>query len=170
MIGARTIACTMASVVAAAGLAHAEDRLVPAPKGAPVLLEAIADGVQIYVCDAKGQGHEWIFKSPEANLFDRQGRQIGQHYAGPTWMTADRAAVVGEVISRADAPKPGAIPWLLLRGKNQVGTGPLASAAFIRRVDTVGGVAPAAGCDAAHLGEQARMRYSAVYEFLGAPK
>jgi hypothetical protein len=168
MSRALAIAWAAAAVMVAGAAAHAQERLVPGPKGAPMLLEAFADGVQIYVCEAKGQGYEWVFKSPEANLFDRQGRQIGQHYAGPTWMTADRSAVVGEVVARADAPKPGAIPWLLLRGKNQVGTGPLASAAFIRRAETVGGVAPAGGCDAAHSGEQARMRYSALYEFLGA--
>jgi Protein of unknown function (DUF3455) len=164
----RRMICYAAALLAACGAAHAEERLVPAPKGAPMLLEALADGVQIYVCEAKGSGYEWVFKSPEANLFDRNGRQIGQHYAGPTWMTADRSAVVGEVVARADAPKPGAIPWLLLRGKNQVGTGPLGSTAFIRRAETVGGVAPVGGCDAAHNGEQVRMRYSALYEFLGA--
>jgi hypothetical protein len=157
-----------AVLFAACSAAHAQERLVPAPKGAPMLLEAFADGVQIYTCEAKGSGYEWVFKSPEANLFDRNGRQIGQHYAGPTWMTADRSSVVGEVTARADAPKPGAIPWLLLRAKSHVGTGPLASTAFIRRAETAGGVAPAGGCDAAHNGEQARMRYSALYEFLGA--
>jgi hypothetical protein len=157
-----------AALFVACGAAHAEERLVPGPKGAPMLLEAIADGVQIYVCEAKGQGYEWVFKSPEANLFDRKGRQIGTHYAGPTWMTSDRAAVVGEVAAKADAPKPGAIPWLLLRATSHVGTGPLASAAFIRRAETVGGAAPVGGCDASHNGEQARMRYSALYEFLGA--
>jgi hypothetical protein len=157
-----------AALFAACSAAHAEERLVPGPKGAPMLLETLADGVQIYVCEAKGQSYEWVFKSPEANLFDRNGRQIGQHYAGPTWMTSDRSSVVGEVAAKADAPKPGAIPWLLLRAKSHVGTGPLASAAFIRRTETIGGVAPVGGCDAAHNGEQARMRYSALYEFLGA--
>jgi Protein of unknown function (DUF3455) len=164
----RRLICGAAALLAGCGAAHAEEPLVPAPKGAPMLLEALADGVQIYVCEAKGSGYEWVFKSPEANLFDRNGRQIGQHYAGPTWMTADRSSVVAEVAARADSPKPGAIPWLLLRATTHVGTGPLASAAFIRRTETVGGVAPKGGCDAAHNGEQARMRYSALYEFLGA--
>jgi hypothetical protein len=161
----RLICCAV--LFAACGTAHAEEQLVPRPKGAPTLLEALADGVQIYVCEAKGSGYEWVFKSPEANLFDRTGRQIGQHYAGPTWMTADRASVVGEVVAKADAPKPGAVPWLLLRATSHVGTGPVASAAFIRRSDTAGGVAPTGGCDAAHNGEQARMHYSALYEFIG---
>lgn len=164
----RIAACVVAAI-AVAGAAHAADPLVPSPQGAPLLLEAAADGVQVYVCEAKGQGFEWAFKAPEATLFDKQGLQIGTHFAGPTWKTSD-AAVVGEVAARADAPASGAIPWLLLRAKSHEGTGVLSTVAFIRRADTKGGAAPTAGCDAAHRGEQARIRYSALYQFYGAPK
>jgi hypothetical protein len=163
------IACYLVAALAVAGVAHAADPLVPAPQGAPLLLEVAADGVQIYVCEAKAQGFEWTFKAPEANLFDKQGLQIGTHFAGPTWKTSD-SAVVGEVAARADAPAGGAIPWLLLKTKSHEGTGVLSTAAFIRRADTKGGVAPTTGCDAAHRGEQARIRYSALYQFYGAPK
>src|SRR5205823_690235 len=82
-----------------AGVAYAADPLVPAPQGAPLLLELAADGVQIYACEAKGQGFEWVFKSPEANLFDQKGLQVGTHFAGPTWKIGEDA-VVGEVASR----------------------------------------------------------------------
>ncbi len=44
-----------------------------------------------------------------------------------------------EVVAKADAPKPGAIVWLLLRVKSREGAG-----------------------------KEARMRYSAVYEFYAA--
>jgi len=45
----------------------------------------------------------------------------------------------------------------------------LSPVAFIRRADTKGGVAPAAGCDAAHRGEAGpRVRYYALYQFFGA--
>ena len=50
------------------------------------------------------------------------------------------------------------------------GQGILGEAAFIRRTDTKGGVAPTAGCDAGHISEQVRMRYSALYQFFSAPK
>ena len=36
-----------------------------------------------------------------------------------------------------------------------------------QRADTEGGEAPQTGCDAGHLSAQARMRYSAVYQFFG---
>jgi hypothetical protein len=57
---------------------------------------------------------------------------------------------------------------LRLRAKSHEGNGPLASVAFIRRVETKGGIAPRAPCDAAHVSEQARMRYSAIYQFFAA--
>jgi hypothetical protein len=154
---------------ALAGVAYAADPLVPAPQGAPLLMEVAADGVQVYACEAKGQGFEWVFKAPEANLFDQKGLQVGTHFAGPTWKTGD-STVVGEVASRADAPASGAIPWLLLRAKSHDGSGVLSTVAFIRRAETKGGAAPTAGCDAAHSGAQARVRYSALYQFYGAAK
>ena len=121
------------------------------------------------IAEAKGQGFEWTFKAPDASLFDKQGLQIGTHFAGPTWKTSE-GAVVGELVSRADAPASGAIPWLLLRAKSHEGSGLLSTVAFVRRSDTKGGAAPNAGCDAAHQGEQARIRYSALYQFYGPAK
>src|SRR5471030_2331653 len=108
----------------------AADPLVPPPAGARLLLEAEADGVQIYTCTAKGAGFEWVLKAPEANLFDKKGLLVATHFAGPTWKTGDGAAVVGEVVTRADTPAAGAIPWLLLRAKSHEGTGGLATASF----------------------------------------
>jgi hypothetical protein len=82
----------------------------------------------------------------------------------------DSSAIVGEVVTKADAPEKNAIQWLLLRAKAHEGQGILADAAFIRRTETKGGVAPTTGCDAGHVSEQARMRYSAIYQFFSAPK
>jgi hypothetical protein len=165
----RRTAIRLTAIFALSSAALAADELVPAPKGAPLLLEVEAEGVQIYTCEAKDQGFAWTFKAPEATLFDKQGRQIGTHFAGPTWKMSD-GAVVGETTARADAPASGAIPWLLLKAKSNAGTGVLSTVAFIRRVDTRGGAAPAGGCDAAHKGEEARMRYDALYQFFGAAK
>ena len=116
---------------AAALAAEADPTAVAPPEGSALLLELVADGVQIYTCDAKEGGFVWSFKAPEANLFDRQGRQIGTHFAGPTWKIDDGSAIVGEVVARADAAEPGAIPWLLLRAKSQEGSGTLSGAAYI---------------------------------------
>ena len=146
------------------GTALADDATTP-PKTAVSVLEAEADGVQIYVCETKDSGFAWVFHGPEANLFDAQGRQIGTHFAGPSWKLADGSTVVGEKLADAPAPEPHAVPWLLLRAKTHEGTGQLTAAAWIRRANTRGGTAPVGGCDAGHAGETARIRYSATYQF-----
>jgi len=150
--------------------ARGEEGLVPPPADAVLLLELAADGVQIYACEAKDGRAEWAFKAPEAMLFDRQGRQVGTHFGGPTWKLDDGSAVVGEVVARADAPETGAIPWLLLRAKSHEGSGALSRVAYIRRAETKSGAAPKGGCDASRASQQARMRYSASYQFFGAGK
>src|SRR3954467_6119000 len=107
-----------AVVFAISPAALAQETKVPPPSGAMLLLEATADGVQVYACEAKDQGFAWTFKQPEATLFDRDGRQIGTHFHGPTWKLDDGSTVVGEVAARADAPDAGSIPWLMLRAKH----------------------------------------------------
>ncbi len=133
-----------------------------------VLLKALGKGVQIYECKAKPgdpDKFEWSFKAPEANLTNEHGEKIAKHYAGPTWEANDGSKVVGEVQKKAPAPRPGAIPWLLLKAKTNEGTGTFARVTYIQRVDTEGGVAPAAGCDQAHVNTEARVDYRANYYF-----
>jgi hypothetical protein len=138
------------------------------PDGQRLLLRAAARGAQIYTCKAKAAdpaAFEWVLKAPDAELFDQSGAKIGKHYAGPTWENADGSRVVGEVMQRS--PAQGAVPWLLLRAKSNEGAGAFASVKYIQRLDTVGGIAPSAGCDAAHAGAEARVDYSANYVFYG---
>jgi hypothetical protein len=139
------------------------------PDGQRLLLRAAARGSQIYVCKAKAAdpaAFEWVLKAPEADLFNQSGAKIGRHYGGPTWESADGSRVAGEVMQRA--PAQGSIPWLLLRAKSNEGAGALSGVRYIQRLDTQGGVAPSAGCDAAHADAEARVEYSANYDFYGA--
>jgi hypothetical protein len=138
------------------------------PEGEPLLLRAAARGAQIYTCKAKAAdpaSFGWALKAPDAELFDQSGAKIGRHYAGPTWESSDGSCVVGEMVQ--SSPAQGAIPWLLLRAKSHEGAGVLASVKYIQRVDTTGGVAPSAGCDAEHAGAEVRVDYSANYDFYG---
>ena len=48
------------------------------------------------------------------------------------------------------------------------GAGVLAGVTSIQRLNTQGGKAPASGCDAAHVGRELRVRYSADYVFFAA--
>jgi hypothetical protein len=137
------------------------------PSSEKRVLEAHATGYQIYACSAKsdGSGFEWTLKAPEADLFDGAGKKIGRHYAGPTRESVDGSRVVGEVKARVDAPDGNGIPWLLLRAKSTAGKGVLGDVASIQRVATVGGKAPAEGCDQTHLGAENRVAYTATYNF-----
>lgn len=118
-----------------------------------------AKGVQIYECRAE----KWVFVAPEAELFDRSGKKIGSHYAGPHWESADGSKIVGTVTARADAPKADAIPWLLLTTKSVAGSGAFSKVTSIQRVATTGGLAPAGGCT--QSGMTVRVAYTADYYF-----
>jgi hypothetical protein len=143
-------------------------KILRVPAGQTVLLKALGKGVQIYECKAKPGDpgkFEWSFKAPEADLTNEDGKKIAKHYAGPTWEGNDGSKVVGEKKADAPAPRPGAVPWLLLKAKTNEGTSTFARVTYIQRVDTKGGVAPATGCDQAHVNTEARVDYSANYYF-----
>jgi hypothetical protein len=108
--------------------------------------------------------------SAGGDLFDKQGRQIGTHFSGPTWKLDDGSAVVGEIMAKANAPEPGGNSMAALRARSHEGSGALSVAAYIRRTDTKGVVAPRTGYDASPLSEQARVRYSPTYLFFSEGK
>ena len=134
------------------------------PEGQTLSHELQATGVQIYDCSASKADParlEWVFKAPEADLFDNGGRKVGKHYAGPTWEANDGSKVVGDVKGRDDGPDANAIPWLLLVAKSNSGAGEFGRTQSIQRVNTVGGKAPAGAC--APAGSQSRVPYKATY-------
>ena len=142
-----------------------------APATEVLSLETEATGVQIYECNASKEEStrfEWIFKAPEADLFDGAGNKIGKHYAGPTWESNDGSKVVGEVKARDNGPDPNAIPWLLLGAKSTSGTGVFGQIKSIQRVHTVGGKAPTEACSQAQAGKVTRVGYKAKYYFYAA--
>ena len=131
------------------------------PQGENLAQIVSAKGVQIYEC----RNGAWAFVAPEATLFDQVGKPIGKHYAGPHWEAADGSKVVGAVKARADAEDAASIPWLLLGTKSAGPEGAFSKVTSIQRVNTVGGVAPAAGCSQAAAGTPARINYTADYYF-----
>jgi hypothetical protein len=155
---------TLAALSLFAVSAIAQDvpaRLAP-PQEGPLVGKYAAKGVQIYVCNVKGGVGKWSFKAPEAELIDAQGRSFAKHYAGPTWEAPDGSKIVGKILASNSAPKTGAIPWLLLSAESS-GSGVLAGARFVQRVNTVGGVGPTGQCPTA--GTERRVDYTADYIF-----
>jgi hypothetical protein len=130
-------------------------------------LAVAAKGFQIYVCRKTDSGAwTWSFKAPEAELHDLNDAPMGKHYAGPTWEGVDGGKVVGALKASADAPGGTGIPWLWLDIKSRAGAGVFTQATGILRVATVGGKAPATGCDQANDGAEQRVPYTARYYFL----
>jgi hypothetical protein len=139
-----------------------------APATEVVLLKAVGKGKQIYVCSAKPEAEgrfAWVLDRPEADLMDESGAVIGKHYKGPVWEAADGSKVGGQVQQRANAPEGNTVPWLLLKATSHDGSGTFARVSYIQRVGTVGGLAPAAGCDKSHAGAEASADYQATYLF-----
>jgi hypothetical protein len=130
------------------------------PAGETLIRQAHATGDQVYTCD----GTSWMLLRPDARLLDESGKEIGSHFAGPTWQWSDGSRVVGRPVANA-TPDPDSIPWLLLTAIDHQGDGVLKNVSSIQRLSTKGGKAPGGGCDAAHKGQESRSHYTAVYYF-----
>jgi|GEM_PF-687386 len=146
--------------------------LDPPANQVPVLL-AHGQGAQRYICREKEQAkgsYEWTLKEPRAKLADATGREIGSHSAGPSWQLADGSkAVKKKLIASVPALAFDAVPWLLLEIESS-GKGALAGTQYVQRMDTIGGAAPATGCDAAHVGAMQDVDYRATYLFYAPRK
>lgn len=148
------------------------------PDGNKVSFHTYATGVQIYVATVSTNsptGFAWTFQAPEAVLFDADGDEVGIHYAfaGPTrpaWESESGSRVVGARTVSPVTVTVGAIPWLILSAvpASTVGPGIFARTTFIQRVNTTGGLAPAAAPTT--LGQEARVAYTAEYFFYRAEK
>jgi hypothetical protein len=123
-------------------------------------------GTQIYGCEQTAAGYLWVLRQPDATLTDGKGRIRGHHGAGPSWTANDGSRVVGRAIATIPAPRAGAIPWLVLEVNARDGRGAFDAVAYVLRTETVGGVAPEAGCDQNHKGAVASIPYEATYSFL----
>lgn len=133
------------------------------PAGNKVAFHAYALGVQVY----KWDGAAWVFVRPEATLYADAGYRgkVGTHYAGPTWESNSGSNVVGRRLAGC-SPDSTAIPWLLLQAVSTDGPGIFKSVTYIQRVNTTGGLAPAA--PGPTVGAEARVPYAAEYYFYRA--
>ena len=139
------------------------------PANEQLVVRAHAKGDQIYSCKVDGAQAGWTLKAPDAQLFDKDGKAFGKHFAGPSWEASDGSGVVGKAAANVASPDAESIPWLLVKVVSHAGDGVLARVTSIQRINTKGGKAPASGCDAVHAGQEVRVPYSADYLFF-APK
>jgi hypothetical protein len=157
------------------------------PEGNRLFFVGHAFGTQNYICLPSAtapSGVAWTLFGPQANLFDRHGRQITTHFLSPnpdegglaraTWQHSDDTSAVwarmAATVSDPAYVAPGAIPWLKLevvgdaRGPHNGRT--LTPATWIQRLNTTGGTAPSTGCAAAtDIGVRTFVPYAADYFF-----
>jgi hypothetical protein len=165
-----------AALLAAAGLffsfsaaAQQVPQQVQPPPAEHLLLQVHAKGDQVYTCKSDAAQFSWALKAPDAQLFDKDGKAFGKHFAGPSWEASDGSRVTGKAVANAPSPDADSIPWLLVNIVSHEGSGVFSNATTIQRLNTKGGKAPASGCDASHVGKEVRVAYSADYLFY-APK
>jgi hypothetical protein len=142
-----------------------------------------AVGTQNYVCLPSGGGFAWTLFTPQATLFNDDGKELITHFFGPNpdpsekgtiraaWQDSrDTSTVWAKVIRDPVVVTKGAIAWLLLE-KAGVLPGPaggdtLTKTTFVQRVNTSGGVAPETGCSqSSDVGAKAFVPYTADYFF-----
>jgi hypothetical protein len=152
-----------------AGIARQVPQNLQPPAGEQLLLQVHAKGDQVYTCKADGAQFSWTLKEPDAQLFDKDGKPFGKHFAGPSWEATDGSRITGKAAANAPSPDTDSIPWLLVKVVSHSGAGVLVPVTSLQRINTKGGKAPASGCDATHVGQEIRAPYSADYVFF-APK
>jgi hypothetical protein len=134
-----------------------------AGEGDTLSFHAYATGVQIY----RWNGATWAFVAPEASLYADAGLhgKVGTHYVGPTWESNSGSKVVAAARDRC-TPNANAIAWLILDAVSTEGPGIFDGTTVVQRVNTVGGLAPAA--PGTVVGQEARVPYTAEYYFYRA--
>src|ERR1700758_79773 len=89
-----------AFAVALLGATQSADQNVPdalrVPPEEKLVLAAHGVGDQIYVCTGKDGSYAWTLKAPDAKLVDGS-KNVGRHFAGPTWASQDGSSVRGKV-------------------------------------------------------------------------
>ena len=137
----------------------------PADEAAAFMLRG--EGTHTFECKplpADPTRYAWAFGTPNVTLYD-SGRPVARHVAENTWeATGDRSSVSGAIRARQDGG-PTNLPWLLLRAQSTPDSGLFAGVSSVQRVNTLGGVAPDAGCDASNVGKQASVVVAADYYF-----
>lgn len=184
--------CATLAMLFAAPLALAH-RVTPPPvpanlevePGNKAFLKGHATGTQNYICLPDGTGFKFVLFTPQATLFDEDGKQIITHFFSPNpdpkeagtiraaWQYRDTSTVWAGLVEPSSDPdfvEPDAIPWLLLEKKGSqdgpTGGDKLTDTTFIQRVNTSGGLAPDTGCESEEdVGTKAFVPYTADYIF-----
>ena len=169
---AALLALSACAPMSGAGMSHFSQAKLPTavqvPAGNSVAMETHAKGEITYECRANKDmagAPAWVFVGPEAKLMDRKGAPVGRYFGPPaTWESNDGSKVTATQVAVAPG-SAGSIPLQLVKANPAMGMGAMQGVTYIQRVATQGGVAPAAACTAAGVGQKQVVQYEADYIF-----
>ena len=134
-------------------------KITPPAGSRPIGNFEVVTGTQTYTCASGSFAGASV---PEAVLAGPLGRI--HHFGGPTWQsTRDQSAVTATKTDGIDVA--GSIPQLLLTVNSHTGSGLMSRVAYIQRLRTSGGAAPATACTD---GTKVAVPYRATYVFWAA--
>jgi hypothetical protein len=136
---------------------------IKVPSDREPTLQLSAQGVQIFRCEKRDAGFAWMFRQPEAQLSDANGKAVGRHGASFSFEHNDGSRLVASVAAYDEAPNAADLRWLLLTTRS-FGKGTFDGVTHVQRVNTRGGMPPAK-CDAAQANQLLRVDFSADFVF-----
>jgi hypothetical protein len=139
---------------------------IKVPSDREPTLQLAAQGVQIFRCEKRDAGFSWVFRQPEAQLSDTNGKPVGRHGASFSFEHNDGSRLVASVAAYDDAPNAADLRWLLLTTRSY-GKGAFEGVTHVQRVNTRGGMPPTK-CDATQANQVLRVDFSADFVFYRA--
>src|SRR5579863_8243763 len=136
-----TLALAASLIFSACSYAQQIPKNLQPPANQRSFVKVQAKGDQVYSCKGDGGQFTWTLKAPDAQLFDKNGKLFGKHFAGPSWQANDGSRVTGKAVSNSPSPDANSIPWLLVSIVDRGGEGVLARATSVQRINTKGGKA-----------------------------
>ena len=136
---------------------------IKAPANQEAALRLASRGVQIFRCEKRDTGLIWVFRQPQAELLDANGKVVGRHGANFSFEHDDGSRLVSSVAAYDEAPKPTDLRWLLLTTRS-FGKGALENVSHVQRVDTFGGMPPAR-CETPQLNQLLRVDFTSNFVF-----
>ena len=139
---------------------------IKAPSDREAVLQLSAQGVQIFRCEKRDGGFVWVFRQPDAQLFDSSGKSVGRHGANFSFEHNDGSRLTATIVAYDDAPNTSDLRWVLMTTRS-FGTGTFDGITHVQRVRTRGGMPPE-NCQSAQANQLLRVDFSADFIFYRA--
>ena len=136
---------------------------IKAPSTHEPALQLASRGVQIFRCEKRDAGAVWVFRQPQADLLDANGKAVGKHGVNFSFEHDDGSRLVSTIAAYDEPAKPTDLRWLLLTTRS-FGKGALENVSHVQRVNTAGGMPPAR-CENSQLNQLLRVDFTSDFVF-----